>query len=112
MPDTDERPKIAHGDTREPIDIIGLLSTNIEPDEIATRLPDGVISVRGSAWSGRIEWHGIVDLKVAMDGETIVGILPVSDAESLRDALSVAIEEARGAAEEMADEDELPGSAK
>lgn len=71
---------------------VGVLNRDdLEPDNLPIAMPDGVISVQGSNWNENYEWHGIVDIKFAMDGLTLTGVLPAEWARDLRAALDQAI---------------------
>lgn len=82
---------------------VGIFGSDIEVDGLVSGLPDGVISVMGSAWSDGFEFHPIVDLKACLNGEKIEAVMRLDMAEDLLESLKAAIEMAKDA-EGVADE--------
>ena len=64
-----------------------------DPDQFPITPPAGFIWVRGSAWSGSCEMHGIADMRVCLNDELLDLVLSVDDVRALRALLDRAIEE-------------------
>lgn len=61
------------------------------PDDFNTKLPDAIMSARGSSWAGHDEEYSIVDVRVSSsDGQSIALMMEAEDArrwaECLKDA--------------------------
>jgi len=81
--------------------VCGILNADSwdDADQLPIALPDGVISFLGGSLSGDTSVEPLIDVKIALDGNQICGVLSIDLAEGLIEALRQAIEDAKYVAE-------------